>query len=145
VQSSTDPNGNQKPGRNKKKGHDGNCKGGRNNKPKENGNNEKMNNNVGEGKKERWKVKFPYKLCIDDNLAHLCPKLAEAAKLLSLSLIVLTNTFPNNQHMASSSSNVENVSGGNQNPPTQDGDRLCINMVKSEVNVATRSRDYTCP
>jgi hypothetical protein len=56
VQSSTNLNGNQQPGGNKKKGHGNNRKGGRNNnnnKPKDNGNNEKSNNNVGEGKKER--------------------------------------------------------------------------------------------
>jgi hypothetical protein len=55
------------------------------------------------------------------------------------------NPFPNNQHMASSSSNAENVVSGSQNPPTQDSDHLCINMVKYEVNVATQSRDYSSP
>jgi hypothetical protein len=50
VQSSANPNGNQQPGGNKKKGRN-NRKGGKNgNKPKDNGNNEKTNNNVGEGK-----------------------------------------------------------------------------------------------
>jgi hypothetical protein len=58
---------------------------------------------------------------------------------------VLTNPFPHNQHMASSSSNAKNVASGSQNPPTQDGDHLCINMVKYEVNVATRSHDYSSP
>jgi hypothetical protein len=55
VQSSTNLNGNQQPGGNKKKGWGNNRKGGKNNnnKPKDNGNNEKSNNNVGEGKKER--------------------------------------------------------------------------------------------
>jgi hypothetical protein len=84
VQSSTGPNGNQQLGGNKKKGHNNNCKGGKNNKTKENGNNERTNNNVGEGKKERREVKFPYKLCIDDHLTHLFPKLAEVVRLLSL-------------------------------------------------------------
>jgi hypothetical protein len=70
VQSSTGPNGNQQPGGNKKKGHNNNRKGGKNNKPKDNGNNERMNNNVGEGKKERHMVKFPCKLCTDDHLTH---------------------------------------------------------------------------
>jgi hypothetical protein len=143
VQLSTDPNGNQQPDRNKKKGHNNNCKGGKNNnKPKDNGNNEKTNNNVGEGKKERRKVKFPYKLCTNDHLTYLCPKLAEVARLLSLPPTMLTNPFPHNQHMASSFSNAENVVGGSQNPPTQDSDHLCIKMVLSQVNVATHSRDY---
>jgi hypothetical protein len=56
---------------------------------------------------------------------------------------MLTNPFPHNQHMASSSSNAGNVASESKNTPTQDGDRLCINMVKSEVNVATQSRDYS--
>jgi hypothetical protein len=144
VQSSTDPNGNHQPGRNKKKGRNNNRKGGKNNnKPKDNSNIERTNNNASEGKKERCKVKFPCKICTDDHLTHLCPKLVEAARLLSLSLIVLTNPFPHNQHMASSSSNVRNVASGSQNPLAQDDDRLCINLVKSKVNVATQSHDYS--
>jgi hypothetical protein len=142
VQLSTGPNGNQQPGGNKKKGCNNNCKGGKNNKPKDNGNNERMNNNVREGKKERRKVKFPCNICIDNHLTHLCPKLAEVASLLSLPPIVLTNPFPHSQHMDSSSSNSRNVVSGSQNPPTQYSDHLCINMVKSQVNVATRSCDY---
>jgi hypothetical protein len=131
VQSWTGPNGNQQPGKNKKKGRNKNRKGGKNNKPKDNGNNERMNNNASEGKKERRKVKFPYKLCTDDHLNHLCPKLAEATRLLSLVPSVLTNPFAHNQHLASSSSNAKNASGGSQNPPPQDSDHLCINMVNS--------------
>jgi hypothetical protein len=112
VQSSTNPNGNQQPGGNKKKGRN-TCKGGKNgNKTKDNDNNEKTNNNAGEGKRERLKVKFPCKLCTNDHLTHLCPKLAEAARLLSIPLVVLTNPFPHNQHMASISSNAGNASGG---------------------------------
>jgi hypothetical protein len=145
VQLSTTPNGNQQPGGNKKKGHNSNRKGGKNNKPKDNGNNDKMNNNVGEGKKERQKVKFPYKLCTNNHLTHLCPKLVEAVKLLSLPPTMLTNPFPHNQHMASSFLNAKNVASGSQNQPTQEDDHLCINMVKSEVNVATLSHDYSSP
>jgi hypothetical protein len=104
MQSSTNPNGNQKLEGNKKKGRGNNHRGGKNNsKPKDNGNNERSNNNVGEGKKERTKVKFPYKLCTNDHLTHLCPKLVEAARILSLPPIVLTNPFPHNQHMSLSS------------------------------------------
>jgi hypothetical protein len=87
-------------------------------------------------------VKFPCKLCKDDHLTHLCPKLEEASRLLSQPPIVLTNLFPHNQHMASGSSNTRNASSGNQNPSTHEGDHLCVNMVKSQINVATRSHDY---
>jgi hypothetical protein len=143
---SIDPNGNQQLGGNKKKGRNNNRKGGKkNNKPKDNGNNEKMNNNAGEGKKERMQVKFICKLCTDDHLIHLCPKLVEVVRLLSLSFAVLTNSFPHNRNMALSSLNAGNVVSGIQKPPTQDNDHLCINMVNSEVNVATWSRDYSSP
>jgi hypothetical protein len=56
---------------------------------------------------------------------------------------VLTNPFPHNQHLASSSSNAGNAAGGGQNQQLQDGDRLCINMVDAKIDVATRSRDYS--
>jgi hypothetical protein len=141
VQWSSNPNGNQQPRGNKRKGHGNNCKGERNNnnnnKPKDNVNNDISNNNVGEGKKERRKVKFPCKLSTHDHLSHLCPKLEEVARLLSQPPIVLTNPFPHNQHMASRSSNAINASNGNQNPPEHEGDRLCVNMVKSQINIAT--------
>jgi hypothetical protein len=104
-----------------------------------------MNNNVAEGKKERCKVKFPCKICTNAHLTHLCPKLVEDARLLSLSLAVLTNPFPHKHHMASSSSNVINVTGGGQNPLAQDYDYVCIHMVNSQVNVATRSCYYSSP
>jgi hypothetical protein len=143
VQSSKNPNGDQRPDGNKRKGRN-NRKGGKNgNKPKDKDNNGKPNDNVGEGKKEKRKVKFPCKHCIDDHLTHLCPKLAEAVRLLNLPPVVLTNPFPHNQHLASSSSNAENASDGSQNPPSQDGDRVCINMVDAKIYIATRSRDYS--
>jgi hypothetical protein len=139
MQSSAKPNVNKQPGGNKKKGRN-NRKGGKNgNKPKDNGNNEKTNNNAGEGKQERRKVKFPYKLCTNDHLTHLCPKLSEVERILSLPPVVLTNPFPHNHHMALSSSNTRNAVGGSQNPSLQDDDHLCINMVDVKVNVATRS------
>ena len=44
--------------------------------------------------------------------------------------------------MVLGSSNTKNASSGNQNPSTHEGDHLCVNMVKSHINVATRSRNY---
>jgi hypothetical protein len=145
MQSSTKPNRNQQPGGNKSKGRVKNHKGGRNNdnKPKDDANNDRLKVNAGEGNKEKRKVKFPYNICIDDNLTHLCPKLEEAARLLSLPPTVLANPFFHNQHMTSSSSNSINSMIGSQKPPTHDSGRLCINMVKSQINVATRSHDYS--
>jgi hypothetical protein len=49
-----------------------------NNKYKDDTNNDRSNNNVGEGMKEKQKVKFPCKLCKDDHLTHLCPKNEES-------------------------------------------------------------------
>jgi hypothetical protein len=88
-------------------------------------------------------VEFPCKLCTDDHLTHLCPKLVEAARLLAQSPIVLTNPFPHNYHLASSSSNTGNTTNGGQNQQSQDGDRVCINMVDEKIDIATRSQDYT--
>jgi hypothetical protein len=140
VQSSKNPNGDQQPDGNKWKGQN-NSRGGKN-KPKDKNNNGKQNDNAGEGMKEKHKVKFPCKLFTDDHLTHLCPKIVEAVKILNLSPAVLTNPFPHNQHLASSSLNTENASGGGQNPSSQDDDRVCINMVDATIDIATRSRYY---
>jgi hypothetical protein len=52
VQLSDNPNGNQQPRGNRRKGRGNNRKGGKNiNKAKDNTNNDRSNNNVGEGKK----------------------------------------------------------------------------------------------
>ena len=135
VQSSKNPTGDQKPDGNKRKGQN-NRKGGKNNnKPKDKDNNGKQKDKD----KEKHKVKFPCKLCTDDHLTHLCPKLAEAARLLNLPPVVLTNPFPHNQHLASSYSNAGNAPGGSQNPLSQDGDHVCINMVDEKIDIATRS------
>ena len=95
VQLSKNPNGDQQPDGNKRKGQN-NRKGGKNNnnKPKDKYNNGKQNDIVGEGRKEKRKVKFPCKLCTNDHLTHLCPKLVEAVRLLNLLPVVLTNPFP---------------------------------------------------
>jgi hypothetical protein len=125
VQSLTSLNGNHQTGGNKKKGRNNNHNGGKNNnKPKDNGNNEKTNNNAGEGKKERWKVNFPCKLCIGNHLTHLFPKLVKAMRILSLLPIMLTNPFPHNHHMSSNYVNAGNVASGSQNPSMQDNDHL---------------------
>jgi hypothetical protein len=51
------------------------------------------------------------------------------------------NPFPHNKHLSSSSSNIENVAG--QNQQLQYGDCLCINMVDAKIDIATLSRDYS--
>lgn len=142
VQLSKNPNGDQKSDGNKRKGQN-NHKGGKNNnnKPKDKYNNGKQNDNFGEGRKEKHKVKFPCKLCTDDHLTHLCAKLVEAMRLLNLLPVVLTNPFPQNQHLALISKSTENALGGSQNLPSQDGDHVCINMVNVKIDISTHSRD----
>jgi hypothetical protein len=143
VQSSPNLNGNQQPRGTKKKGRGNNCKGGKNNnKVKDENNNDKSNNNDGWGKKEKRKLKFPYKLCKYYHLTHLFPKIKEALRLLSQPSAVLTNPFPHNQLMVSETSNTGNVLSGSQNPSEHEGGHLWINMVKSQIDVATRSCDY---
>jgi hypothetical protein len=87
-------------------------------------------------------VKFPCKFCTDDHLTHLCPKITEAVRLLNIPPVMLTNTLPHNKHLTSSSSNVGNASGGSQNPSSQDGEHVCINMVDMKIDIATLFRDY---
>ena len=80
----------------KKKGrNNNNKKKGKNGK----GNANKSNEHVGEGPKDKNKVKFPCKLCAGDHLTHLFPKIQDAQRLLaqqgsSSSQAVLTNPFP---------------------------------------------------
>jgi hypothetical protein len=87
-------------------------------------------------------VKFPCKLCKEDHLTHLCPKIEEASRLIAQHPVVLTNPFPHNQNMTSGASNTRNASSGSQNPSAHDGGHQCINMVRSEISVATRTHDY---
>jgi hypothetical protein len=88
-------------------------------------------------------VNFPCELCKNDHLTHLCPKLAEAMRLLSQSPSVLKNPFPDNQHLASISSKEGNATSGSQNPPSQDDHCLCINMVDAKVHVGTQTHNYS--
>ena len=77
---SLDQKGNQQPRRNKKKGKN-NHKGGNKN---ENANSNHKNAwNVGGDKQPKRKVKFPCKLCKDDHLTHLCPRIEEASRFIA--------------------------------------------------------------
>ena len=75
---SSDQKGNQQPGRNKKKGKK-NRKGG--NKNGNANSNDKNAQNAGGDKQPKCKVKFPCKLCKDDHLTHLCPRMEDASQL----------------------------------------------------------------
>jgi hypothetical protein len=143
IKSSANQNGNQQPRGNKRKGRGNNCKGGKNNnKAKDDTNNDRSNTSADEGKKEKQKVNFPCKICKDDHLTCLCPKIEESSRLLSQPHVVLTNLFPHNQHMSSGTPNTRNASNESQNPLAREGGHLGVNMVKSHIDVTTQSHDY---
>ena len=98
VQSSN-PKGSQQPGRNKKKGKNNRKVANKNDNET---NDKKNNNNNARGdKKPKRKVKFPCKLCGDDHLTHLCPRMEDSLKFISQGLYVFTNPLPNNQNINS--------------------------------------------
>ena len=133
VQSS-DQKGNQQPRRNRKKGKN-NRKGGNMN---ENANNNDKNaRNAGGDKQAKRKVKFPCKLCKEDHLTYLCPRIDEALRLLAQGLAVLTNPLPHNQNMNSRN---HDQFGGDQDLSEGSG-HGCINMLCA-VKVVTRAKDY---
>jgi hypothetical protein len=55
---------------------------------------------------------------------------------------MLTNSFPHNQNMTLGASNIGNASSRIKNPLAHDGGNQFINMVRHEISVATRTRDY---
>ena len=95
---SSDQKGNQQPRWNKKKGKN-NCKGGNRN---ENANNNDKNAcSAGGDKQAKRKFKFSCKLCKEDHLTYLCPRIDEASRFLAQGPAVLTNPLPHNQNMNS--------------------------------------------
>ena len=111
---SLNPKGNQQLGRNKKKGKNNN-KGGNNNNNGANDKNNNNNNNYGGDKKSKQKVKFPCKLCRDDHLTHLCPRMEDASKFIAQGPAMFTNSLPNNQNMNSRNVDLGCAYGGTPN------------------------------
>ena len=102
VVQASNQKGNQQPRRNRKKGkNNNNKKGGYKNENANN--NDKNNKNAGGDKKTKRKVKFPCKLCKDDHLTYLCPRMDEASKFIAQGPAVLKNPLPHNQNMNSKS------------------------------------------
>ena len=98
VVQSSNQKGNQQPRRNKKKGKK-NRKGG--NKNEITNFNDKNGHNDGGDKYSKRKVKFPCKLCKDDHLTHLCPRIDEASRFIAQGPTVLTKPLPHNENMNS--------------------------------------------
>jgi hypothetical protein len=82
---------------------------------------------------------------MEDHLTHLCPRLAEAQKLLAQQQpAVLTNPFPHGQYLTQASSRVD---GGSQGPPPSFSNSLAVNayMLKSDAHITNRAHNYGMP
>ena len=86
-------------------------------------------------------MKFPCKLCKDDHLTHLCPRMEDASRFITQGPAVFTSPLPNNQNMNLRTIDPGCASGGTQNPPEAASGHGCINMVRS-TKVVTRAKDY---
>jgi hypothetical protein len=105
----------------------------------------KPTNNVGGGNTEKKKSKYPCNLCTEDHPTHLCPRLAEAQKLLAQQQpVVLTNPFPHGKNLTQASSSMD---GGSQGPPPSSSNPSSVNvyMLKGDAHIATRTHDYGMP
>jgi hypothetical protein len=68
----------------------------------------KSNDNVGGNNTEKWKVRYPCNLCMEDHLTHLCPRLAEAQKFVTQQQqAVLTNPFQHGKNLTQASARTE--------------------------------------
>ena len=133
-----DEKGNQQPKRNKKKGKN-NHKGG--NKNGDANSNDKNSRNAGGDKNSKRKVKFPCKLCKDDHLTHLCPRMEDALRFITQGQVVLTNPLPHNQNMNSRTHDPHSASGGDKNPSKTSTGHGGINMVRA-TKVVTHAKYY---
>ena len=127
----SDQKGNQQREWNRKKGKN-NRKGGNKN---ENANSNDDRLKCWGGKQDKRKVKFPCKLCKDDHLTYLCPRIEEASKFLAQGPAMLTNPLPQNMNSRS-----HDQSGGDQYLSEGTGHGF-INMVCA-AKVVNRAKDY---
>ena len=86
-------------------------------------------------------MKFPCKLCKDNHLTYLCPRMEDASRFIAQGPAVLMNSLPNNQNMNSRTIDPNCASGGNQNPPESNSGHGCINMVHT-AKVVTHEKYY---
>ena len=100
--------------------------------------NDKNDQNAGGDKQAKHKVKFPCKLCKDDHLTYLCPRIEEASRFLEQGPAVLTNPLPHNQNMNSKSHD----QSGDDHDPLKGSGCACINMVRA-AKVVTRTKYYS--
>jgi hypothetical protein len=82
---------------------------------------------------------------MEDHPTHLCPRLAEAQKLLvQQQPVVLTNPFPHGKNLTQASSSAD---GGSQGPPPSSSNPSAVNvyMMKGDAYIETRAHDYRMP
>jgi hypothetical protein len=90
-------------------------------------------------------VRYPCKLCMEDNLTHLCPRLVEAQSFVTQQQpAVLTNPFQHGQKITQASTSTE---GGIQGPSPSLNNPTSANvyMVKGDDFISTRAHDYSKP
>ena len=92
---------------------------------------------LGGDKQDKCKVNFPCKLCKDDHLTYLCPRIEEASRFLAQGPAVLTNPLPHNQNINLKSHD----QSGDDHDLLEGSGHGCINMVRA-AKVVTRAKDY---
>jgi hypothetical protein len=101
--------------------------------------------NVGGGNTEKWKVRYPCNLCMEDHLTHLCPWLVEAQEFVAQQQRdVLTNPSQHGQTLTQASASTE---GGSQGPSPSSKNPTSVNVyiVKGDAFISTRAHDYSKP
>jgi hypothetical protein len=105
----------------------------------------KPTNNAGGGNTEKWKVRYPCKLCVKDHPTHQCPRLEEAQNFLTQQqYVVLTNPFQHGQNLIQASTSTK---GGSQRPSLSSNNPSSVNvyMMKGDSFISTRAHDYSKP
>jgi hypothetical protein len=59
--------------------------------------------------------------------------------------VVLTNPFPQGQNLMQGTSSTPNMDGSNQGTPMSESRTSNVYMMKSDLNLQTRARDYENP
>ena len=103
--------------------------------------NDKNTPNARGNKQPKHKVKFPCKLCKDDHLTHLQPRMEDGLKFIAQGPTVFKNPLPNNKNMNLRIMDSGSASSGTQNPLDATSGHNCINMVKS-TSVVMHVKDY---
>jgi hypothetical protein len=105
----------------------------------------KTNDNAGADNTEKWKVRYPCNLCMEDHPTHLCPRLAEAKNFFTQQQQeMLTNPFQDGKNLTQASASTEGGSQENylslNNPSSTN-----VYMVRGDSFISTRAHDCSKP